>query len=511
MYSVLNLPPAPLARAARLLSLFALLASASAWGQGLQENAAACPSPPEKIPSLTYDEDARYLANPSCGTNPLHQINDPKVADQTAAAQNAVGDNHDIRWFPVEEMNERLPRWIQFGGEYRAQVEGQDNIKWGTNKDLYFLNRFRLSTTIKPVKWFSMVAELQDARVLLNNRFIPNAPNYQDTWDLWQGYVQFGGPDSGWANLKVGRQVLEFGDGRVIGPSNWTNTARTFDAVLLDLQHAQSKVSLFASSVVVQQDGGFDRHVQGNNLYGIYGSSRDLIPQATLEPYVLWRVAPNNKKLTASSFPGKLSEVTVGVRLAGKLPNAFDYNMEMQRQTGSIGARSISAWAGYWSLGKTLHSVATTPRLFIESNYASGTKNPKGDWSTYDMIYPSEHDKLGFADQIGKRNIQQIRVGIEETIGKRRKLSLRQAYMNFWLATVHDGLYTNGGAPSLPAAPSVGARHVGQELDLIATYHLHKKCEIGFGYSRIFAGAYLKAVTDGRDFGYPFLYLRYSF
>jgi Alginate export len=510
MYSALNLSPASRARTVRFLGLFVLLASAPAWAQGLQENTGACSSPPE-IPSLTYDEQVQYLENPSCRSNPLHKINDPKVADQTAAAQNAVSDNHDIRWFPVEEMDESLPRWIQFGGEYRAQVEGQYNIKWGTNKDLYFLNRFRLSTTIKPVKWFSIVAELQDARVGLNNRFIPNAPNYQDTWDLWQGYVQFGSPDSGWANLKVGRQVLEFGDGRVIGPSNWTNTARTFDAVLLDLQHAQSKVSLFASSVVVQQDGGFDRHVQGNNLYGIYGSSRDLIPQATVEPYVLWRVAPNSQKFTASSFPGKLSEVTVGVRVAGKLPSAFDYNVEMQRQTGSIGARSISAWAGYWSLGKSLRNVATTPRLFIESNYASGTKNPKGDWSTYDMIYPSEHDKLGFADQIGKRNIQQIRVGIEETIGTRRKLSLRQAYMNFWLATAQDGLYTNGGAPSLPAAPTAGSRHVGQELDLIGTYQLDKKSEIGFGYSRIFAGPYLKAVTDGQDFSYPFLYFRYSF
>lgn len=437
---------------------------------------------------------------------------DPAPGGQLAADQKSAGDALHPQLFPVERMDETLPAWLQFGGEYRARAEGQYNIEWGTKQDGYFLNRFRLSTTIKPTEWVTVVAELQDARVLLNNRFIPDEPSYQDSWDLWQAYVQFGSSNYGWADLKVGRQVLAFGDERVIGPSNYTNTARTFDAALLELHHASSNVSLFASSVVVQRDGALDHHVQGNNLYGIYGSLKNFIPRATFEPYALWRVAPNDPILTASAFPGKLSEVTVGVRLQGWFPDAFDYNIEMQRQTGSIGTRSISSWAGYWGLGKTLRGVATTPRLFIETNYATGTNNPNGDtWSTYDMIYPSGHDKLGFADQIGKRNIQQIRLGIEETIGKGRKLSLRQAYMDFWLATAMDGLYTNRGAPLLPAAASGRARHVGQELDLIGIYQFDKKIEAGFGYSRIFAGEYLKAVTPGSDFGYPFCYLAYRF
>ena len=437
---------------------------------------------------------------------------DPNGQAQTTS-QNKAADNHDPRLFPVELLDKTLPGWLQFGGEYRARVEGEYNIKWGTNKDLYLLNRFRLSSTIQPVKWFRAVAELQDARLLFGNGFVARTPSFEDTWQLWQGYVEFGTPNNGgWANLKIGRQVLEFGDARVIGPSNWTNTARSFDAVLLDLHHANSKVSIFASSVVIQRTGVFNHHEQGNNLYGVYGSLKDLVPNATFEPYVLWRVAPNNRILTASAFPGNLSEVTLGVRLAGSLPRAFDYNVEMQRQTGSVGSRSLSAWAGYWSVGKTLHSVPTTPRLYFESNYATGTKNPNGNtWGTYDMIYPSEHDKLGFADQIGKRNIKHIRVGIEERFGTRRKFTLREAYMNFWLATTHDGLFSNSGTPLLPAAPAARAGHVAQELDLIGTYHLDKKIEAGLGYARIFAGGYLKAVTPGRDYGYPFVYVDYTF
>jgi hypothetical protein len=88
---------------------------------------------------------------------------------------------------------------------------------------------------------------------------------------------------------------------------------------------------------------------------------------------------------------------------------------------------------------------------------------------------------------------------------------VRQAYANFWLATTHDGIYTNTGAPLLPAVPFARTRHIGQELDLIGTYHIDRNIEAGLGYSRVFAGPYLNAVTAGRDFGYPFLNLEYRF
>jgi len=225
---------------------------------------------------------------------------------------------------------------------------------------------------------------------------------------------------------------------------------------------------------------------------------------------VLWRVAPANNVLTASHLPGPLSEVTVGVRLAGALPGGFNYDLEMDKQTGSLGARSIDAWAGYWSLGRTFQSVATTPRLFVESNYASGTKNPNGStWNTFDQIYPSSHDKLGFADQVGRRNIQQIRTGVEETIGKKWKL--RQAYESFWLATTGDAFYGSAGSIAVPANPAATSRHVGQELDLIAEYKVADSITAGFGYARFFTGRFLKESSRGKDFNYPFIYLDYRF
>jgi hypothetical protein len=419
------------------------------------------------------------------------------------------GDISEPLLFPVESLNRALPRWLRFGGEYRSRFESEDGITYTKTNDPYLLSRFRLNMTIQPEKWLSFFGETQDSRIFFNHH-VPDAVPYQNTWDLRQAYVHVGNSTEGWADLMVGRQVLAFGAERVIGPSDWVNAGRTFDAVRLDVHQAGYKVSLFASSVLIGVDGAMDHHLQGNNLYGVYGSFKNAIPRATLEPYVLWRLAPANAGLPETANRGHLNETTIGLRLAGALPAAFDYEIEMDRQTGSLGANSIRTWAGYWSLGRTFRGVVTAPRIFIETNYASGSKNPSGHlWGTFDEIYPSNHDKLTFTDQFGRKNIEQVRAGVEETIGKKWKL--RQTYEHLWLATTHDALYASSGAISIPADPKATSRHIGQEVDISAQYQVSKGITGGFGYARLFTGPFLKMVSPAKDYSYPFVYLTYGF
>jgi hypothetical protein len=419
------------------------------------------------------------------------------------------GDKSGSWLFPIERLNSALPLWVRFGGEYRTRVESADGIGYTTANDTYLLSRLRFNVKIQPAKWITFFGETQDSHVFFNQH-VPEALPYQNSWDIRQAYVQFGKSTEGWADLVVGRQELAFGDERVIGPSEWVNAGRTFDAVRLDVHQAGYKVSLFASSVVIGVDGAMDHHLQGNNLYGIYGTLKDAIPGAALEPYVLWRIAPANAGLPETANRGHLNETTVGVRLAGTLPAAFDYEIEMDRQTGSLGPNSIRAWAGYWSLGRTFRGVAASPRLFVESNYASGTRNPSGHtWGTFDELYPSNHDKLTFADLFGRKNIQQVRAGVEQTIGKNWKI--RQTYEDLWLATVHDVLYASSGAISLPANPNATSRHIGQEVDISAQYRLNKGITAGFGFARLFTGRFPKTVSPGKDYPYPFVYLTYDF
>jgi Alginate export len=417
----------------------------------------------------------------------------------TAGQSNAAPDQTDADdqpdpLFPITELDARLPYWLRIGGQFRNRLEGPTGINYTRTRDFYDLERFRLWVNIQPTAWLRFRAEVQDARIFFNHH-IPNANPYQNSFSLWEGYAQLGNPTEGWVDVLAGRQALTFGDERVIGPSNWLNVGRTFNVARMDIHQSDNRVSIFASSVVPGDNNDLHNALPGNNLYGIYGSLEKFIPKSTFEPYVLWRVAPANPLLPEEVGHGHLNEVTTGLHWRGELPDDFDYDTEFDGQQGSLGTYSIDAWAGFADIGKTFPKAALSRRVFLEGNYASGTKNPHGhEWNTFDMLYPSNHDKEGFFDQVGRRNLVQFRFGVEDNLSKKWKL--KQQFEGFWLATANDNFYASSGAIAVPAHPGA-SRHIGNELDLIFEYQYSEGLVFGFGYGRLFAGQFLKTTTPG--------------
>src|ERR1700756_3550798 len=428
------------------------------------------------------------------------------VASSTAPSPSA--QDPPSRLFPVAKLDDSLPGWLHIGGEYRDRIEGPTGIGFASPKDFYLLSRLRINVGIQPREWLGFFGEVQDSQIFFNHH-IANANPYEDKWTLWQAYAKVWSSNTGLVDVLGGRQVLRFGDERVIGPSEWLNVGRTFNVARVDLHHPGYEVSVFASSVVPGSNNDLHNAIPGNNLYGIYSSFKNIIPRATFEPYVLWRLAPGNFGLPETVGRGHLDEVTIGLHVKGTFSPDFDYDGEFDGQKGSLGASSIGAWAGYAALGKTLPRIAAAPRIYLEGNYASGTKNPAGhDWNTFDQLYPSNHDKYGFTDQVGRRNLVQFRVGVEENVTK--KWILKQAFEGFWLATSHDNFYASSGAIAVPAHPGA-SRHIGNELDLVAEYQLNKGLTFGFGYAHLFAGQFLKTTTPGHDYSYPYAYFQYNF
>ena len=449
-------------------------------------------------------------ANAQQASDPnAQEPSDSTVGAQVGAESDPSSAHNPPDWlFPVDKLDDSLPRWIRIGGQYRGRLEGPAGIGYAGVRDFYFLDRLRINVTIQPKEWLRFRAEVQDSRIFFNHH-TPNGNPFEDSWTLWEGYAQVGNSTAGWVDAVGGRQVLRFGDERVIGPSEWLNVGRTFNVARVDLHQSNFKVSVFASSVVPGENGDLHNALPGNNLYGVYGSFRNIVPKATFEPYVLWRVAPPNSELSEEVGRAHLNEVTMGLHWKGLLPADFDYDTEFDGQTGSLGPRSIAAWAGYVSVGKIFHNATAAPRPFIEGNYASGTKNPAGHaWNTFDQLYPSNHDKFGFADQVGRRNLVQFRAGVEEEPTNRWKL--KQAFEGYWLATANDNFYASSGAVAVLAHPGA-SRHIGNELDLVCEYQWSPGVNFGFGYARLFAGQFLKATTPGHDYQYPYAYFQYNF
>jgi len=419
------------------------------------------------------------------------------------------GLNPDGWLYPITQLDQKLPSWFQFGGQFRDRVEGQEGLSYGTVNDNYDLTQLRIGVYIQPTSWLELVGVTQDARVFFNHH-VATAPPYQNIWDVREAYIRLGSATEGWIDLVAGREIFSFGDERVIGPSDWLNMGRTFDTVRVDLHPAGANIALFAASVINAIDGQIDHHIEGNNLYGAYGSFTRIIPHATLEPYLLWRLAPGNVSLAETEHRGHLNELTGGARLAGTLWAALDYDIEMNRQAGTLGHDSIDAWGGHWNAGYTFVNAPGKPRLFAEYNYATGNKNPNGDtWTTHDQLYPSAHDKMDLADQFGWRNIEDLRAGVEEKIA--RRWTLTEMFDDLWLATKNDAVYGTSGAIGIAADPRATSKHLGEELDLIAEYKQNQHVTYGLGFAHIFTGPFLKQAAPGRDYNYPYAYITYIF
>lgn len=408
----------------------------------------------------------------------------------------------------LTHVNQALPAWLRFSGEYRMRAEGFDGGSFKPDtSDAYALSRLRLNMRVSPTYWMRFQFQAQDAQAFWRNTK-PDGPPFEDTIDMRQAYIEFGKAETPAVLLRVGRQELAFGEMRLIGHLNWTNTARSFDAARLTLQHTKYKVDVFAASVVNIREGTANKSSGGNNIHGAYGSITKVVPNATIEPYVFWRLARGTK--TETGLAGNTDRKVYGVRFVGKLPASFDYNFEAAGQSGSVGTDDIRAVATHAVLGYTVAGLKKKPRFFAEYNYASGDDSVSdGLQKTFDQLYPTGHDKLGLSDQVGWRNIHNLRGGAEYKATS--KLTLMASYHTWWLASATDALYNAAGAAVVKVADGSAGRHVGQEADVQMTYTLNATTSIGAGYANLWPGTFLKNATPGKQYRTPYMMLTYSF
>jgi hypothetical protein len=403
---------------------------------------------------------------------------------------------------PTAFANIDLPTWLRIGVEHRGRLEGFSGAGFADNReDLYWLNRFRVTARFSMKPWLSAAVQAQDSRVEGRNGLITGAP-FRDQFDLRLAHVDVGALEKSRFAVRGGRQELVFGDQRLVGHGSWLNTARSFDAVRAVFRHKKLRIDGFAASVVAIQMDDINRSGGGNYFYGADAPLAVLPSGGVLEPYQFVRTAQNLS--TEAGTPGDLTSSTTGVRLVGKISARTDYNVETAIQRGSVGSDTISAWAGHVLVGRTIPVGPQTYRAFGEYNYASGDDSPAdGIRGTFDQLYPTPHDKYGLADQVAWKNIHHLRTGVE--VRPHRKLALGGGYHSFWLASGTDALYSAGSAVLARIPAGAPDRHVGQELDIQATFTPSPRIQLHGGYAHIFTGAFLKAATPGKSYSAPYV------
>ncbi len=379
-----------------------------------------------------------------------------------------------------------LPAWLSFDMEVRDRGEYQNAFSATKGERVYSLTRVRGGMTIRPARFLSLYMQFHDTHALGQPLDLVSA-NMRDGFDLRVGYLEFHRRN---LQLLVGRQDLKFGSERVIGVSDWTNNARSFDAILLGIGGLKNRLNIFTSSVVAVHPTSLDTHGNGLNFHGAYASLQSVVPGARVTPFVLIkaiRTVSSQQKVNGNEL-----ETTFGSEIEGKLPAHFSYQAMGTLQRGSYSNNSIHAGAGFAKLYYSMPKLPLQPRMGAEYDYATG--NPHRNAyriSTYDNLYPSNHNIHGLVDQFGFQNIRMERIHLDLRPTTNLSLLLQAGQQS--LATRMDSVYSSGGSASIKA-PAKGFAHsnLGNTMDLTIKYVYRESVVANLGVGHLFPGQVLK-------------------
>ncbi len=447
-----------------------------------------------------------YITGPA--SNPLSFLNGPAYRTFSSSYPYAIPD-----FAPVTLLDEQLPRWLLFSGEERLRAESGPAVGGTAPSDRvsHLLNRFRWQLTVRPVPWFRVVAQVQDARAVWedHDRLGSNSSGPPDSvrWDLKLAYAEFGDAERQWISLRVGRQLISYNN-TLIANSEWRNQGRSYDAAVVNLHYDRYRLGIFAASPVVPLAYGISHHQEGNNIYGLYGGIDKILPHSTLEPFVLWRTQPRVTVDTGSKQVGKQDEKAYGFRFKGEALRSVDYSYEAVRERGTDGRNGIHAWAQTGGAGYQIQRLWHA-RVFAQGDYASGDHHSAdGVHNTFDTMYPTAHDRFGISDQFGWQNIVAARGGL--TVEPRHRWTVTGQYLDFWLASSTDSLYNTSGGSIVRSATGAAGTHIGNEADAYTWFELNSHLNIGAGVAHLWSGRFLDQTTHRSGYTYPYIALNFK-
>lgn len=402
------------------------------------------------------------------------------------------------------------------GGRIVFDVENRTRFEWRENNfdfddsvdaltdDAWMQNRFRLGLLLKPADWLRFYFQGQDAQEMFSDR--PDVPGVMgaegdNPFDLRQAWVEIGDPKKCSWSVKAGRQVLLYGDQRLVGPGDWSALSRSFDAVKLRYDHGDGLwVDAFVSSVVHPDDSGFDESDRDSIFSGIYAHVPGWGPQET--EFFLYHLKDDDRN---DDF------FTLGthVKSTPEALGPWDYEAGFAFQAGTAGGHDLQACAGYAEVGYTFNQP-WKPRVGLEYSYASGDSNAAdGDQGAFQNLFPSNHGYYGFMDLFSWSNIHDAVLHL--SAAPLPKLTAELDLHAFWLADTSDAWRRANATTAVRPADSSASSFAGAELDFVLTWAVSKNLSLAAGYSHFFAGGYLDdtGAQDDADFVYCFSTIKF--
>ncbi len=416
-------------------------------------------------------------------------------------------------WDPIKyiPLRNRADDWyLTIGGEAREVWEQIGNDNWGQQPYMngYLNERYMLSFDAHYGKHVRSFVELKSG--LNSYRIGGPRPIDEKKLDFQAGFLELG--TSKGANsvaLRVGRQELEYGSGRLIDVREGPNVRLSFDGFMVKNKIDSWQIDGFAVRPDLDNLGFFDNapnHAVG--LWGVY-ATRPSPSKMSVDVYYL-----GLDRRQATFERGTAQEVrhSLGARISRPVAtesSGLDFDYEGVCQFGTFGSGNIRAWTIASETGYRFPTVRLKPRFSAKADISSGDNPISKTLGTFNPLFP-KGNYFGVLATTGPGPINFIDVHphVETTFPHNVTASVDWIFQ--WRENVLDGVYSVPGFLIRPAGNSQ-ARFVGHRPGTELRWQVDRHLWFQADYGIFYAGRFLKETQPGRNLNYWALWAGYKF
>lgn len=369
--------------------------------------------------------------------------------------------------------------------------EAGDDADWHLRANLYggitFGERARLFGALK-------FGQVEDSRFP-----VPTAED--DGPDIHQAFAElsfgdaFGLPARD-VLLRLGRQELHYGSGRLISIRNGPNVRNDFDGVLLRGAAGGVVADVFAFRPVEDDPGPWNNDTDdGQAVWGLYATMPfEALPRGNVDLFYVG----HRREVSPYAFqaaPVDETRHTVGARLwsGGPPGRGWGWDAEAGLQLGSVdglagGDGDIRAGYLAGSVSYGWADARWSPVASMRFGISSGDDDPTDDTlGTFRAPFPPGR-YFGESNPLGPGNLMGFGPAI--AVSPTDKLTLTARYEAFWRLETEDGVYA---PPQVPIRGTAGGdRFVGHEIGLIADYAINDVLSLNAAAAYFDAGDFLR-------------------
>jgi hypothetical protein len=404
--------------------------------------------------------------------------------------------------------------YVSLGGEIREAFEQVGNDNWGKQRymNAFLLERYMLHSDWHLGENFRVFIQLKSG--LENFRAGGARPIDEKRLDFEAAFLEVGNTHKkNWAVLRIGRQELNYGSGRLVSVREGPNVRQSFDGVKIRSKAGAWNVDAWAVRPDLDKPGFFDNAPDHKTAFwGIY-ATRPVVSQTWRGVgYDLYYLGLDRKSATYERGTAAELRHTVAARLfrpiATEEPGA-DFDYEGVLQFGTFGSGNIRAWTFASDTGYSLTTVPLRPRFSIKADISSGDNPGSRTLGTFNPIYPIGN-YFGVLADTGPGPVNFIDVHPRIQTRLPYGISISTDIVAQWRENLNDGVYAVPGFLLVPANGS-RARFVGYRPGAEVRWQIDRHAYLQADYGIFYAGQFLKEASPGRNINYWELWAGYKF